>query len=78
MAYFHHRIAQRRVDAAIDSFKPDHVLCQLVRTTEYVRHRYPLPKTLDYMDTLEQGHRAPHRDRALLPAAHAGGRRRGG
>lgn len=55
VAYFHHRRAQQRIDAAIDSFRPDHVLCQLVRTTEYVRHRYTLPKTLDYMDTLSKG-----------------------
>ena len=55
VAYFHHHLAQKRVDAAIDSFKPQHVLCQLVRTTEYVRHRYALPKTLDYMDTLSKG-----------------------
>lgn len=55
VAYFHHRYAQRLVDKAIDEFKPDHVLCQLVRTTEYVRERYALPKTLDYMDTLSKG-----------------------
>lgn len=55
VAYFHHRHAQRRIDHAIERFKPDHVFCQLVRTTEYVRHRYALPKTLDYMDTLSKG-----------------------
>ncbi len=55
MAYFHHRIAQRAIDDVIANFKPDHVLCQLVRTTEYVRHHYDLPKTLDYMDTLSKG-----------------------
>lgn len=55
VAYFHHRKAQKRIDAAIASFKPDHVLCQLVRTTEYVRERHSLPKTLDYMDTLSKG-----------------------
>lgn len=43
------------MDAAIERFKPDHVLCQLVRTTEYVRRKYALPKTLDYMDTLSKG-----------------------
>ncbi|MBL7980706.1 MAG: glycosyltransferase [Flavobacteriales bacterium] len=53
--YFHHRHAQCRIDKVIASFKPDHVLCQLVRTTEYVRHYYSLPKTLDYMDTLSKG-----------------------
>lgn len=53
--YFHHRHAQRRVDEVISTFSPDHVLCQLVRTTEYVRQRHELPKTLDYMDTLSKG-----------------------
>lgn len=55
VAYFHHGMAQRRIDSIIDTFDPDHVLCQLVRTTEYVRKRYTLPKTLDYMDTLSKG-----------------------
>jgi sugar transferase (PEP-CTERM/EpsH1 system associated) len=55
VVYFHHRHAQKRVDAAIDRIKPDHVICQLVRTTEYVRRRYGLSKTLDYMDTLSKG-----------------------
>lgn len=55
VAYFHHSTAQRAIDRVIASFAPDHVLCQLVRTTEYVRHRYDLPKTLDYMDTLSKG-----------------------
>jgi sugar transferase (PEP-CTERM/EpsH1 system associated) len=55
VSYFHHGHAQRAIDDVIHSFRPDHVLCQLVRTTEYVRHRYTLPKTLDYMDTLSKG-----------------------
>ncbi|MBL7984351.1 MAG: hypothetical protein JNM91_05100, partial [Flavobacteriales bacterium] len=55
VAYFHHRIAQKAIDRAIATFKPDHVLCQLVRTTDYVRDKYELPKTLDYMDTLSKG-----------------------
>ncbi|MFN3874914.1 MAG: glycosyltransferase [Flavobacteriales bacterium] len=55
VVYFHHRHAQRRIDDAIERIRPDHVICQLVRTTEYVRRRYGLPKTLDYMDTLSKG-----------------------
>lgn len=55
VSYFHHRHAQQRIDQAIERFRPDHVLCQLVRTTEYLRHRHALPKTLDYMDTLSKG-----------------------
>lgn len=55
VSYFHHRHAQRAIDEVIETFRPDHVMCQLVRTTEYVRHRYELGKTLDYMDTLSKG-----------------------
>lgn len=55
VAYFHQRHAHRRFDEVIATFKPQHVICQLVRTTEYVRHHYELPKTLDYMDTLSKG-----------------------
>ena len=55
VSYFHHSHAQQAMDQVIDSFRPDHVLCQLVRTTEYVRHRYEIGKTLDYMDTLSKG-----------------------
>ncbi|MBL7940927.1 MAG: glycosyltransferase [Flavobacteriales bacterium] len=55
VAYFHHARAQRAIDKAIRELKPDHVLCQLVRTTEYVRSHPTLPKTLDYMDTLSKG-----------------------
>ncbi|HMN05658.1 MAG TPA: glycosyltransferase [Flavobacteriales bacterium] len=55
VSYFHHGHAQQAIDQVMATFGPDHVLCQLVRTTEYVRHRYGLPKTLDYMDTLSKG-----------------------
>ncbi len=55
VSYFHHAHAQRAIDRVIEGFRPEHVFCQLVRTTEYVRHRYALPKTLDYMDTLSKG-----------------------
>jgi glycosyltransferase involved in cell wall biosynthesis len=55
VAYFHHRHAQRRVDALVRELRPDHVFCQLVRTTEYVRKHLGLAKTLDYMDTLSKG-----------------------
>ncbi|MBX2978792.1 MAG: glycosyltransferase [Flavobacteriales bacterium] len=77
VAYFHNAMAQRRVDRAIAEFKPDHVFCQLVRTTEYVRHRYELPKTLDYMDTLSKGmeRRTENVPFYLRPIFHAETRR---
>ncbi|MCB0794111.1 MAG: glycosyltransferase [Flavobacteriales bacterium] len=55
VAYFHHRAAQRRIDRAIERFAPDHIFCQLVRTSEYIRDHYSISKTLDYMDTLSKG-----------------------
>jgi sugar transferase (PEP-CTERM/EpsH1 system associated) len=55
VAYFHHRSAQRVIDRLIQEQQPDAVLCQLVRTTEYLRTHPTLPKTLDYMDTLSKG-----------------------
>lgn len=55
VSYFHHGHAQHAIDRVIGEFRPDHVLCQLIRTTEYVRHRHEIPKTLDYMDTLSKG-----------------------
>lgn len=55
VAYFNHASAQRAVDRLIRDHAPDHVLCQLVRTTELVRTHPTLPKTLDYMDTLSKG-----------------------
>ena len=55
VAYFHHASAQRRFDAAVERFKPEHIFCQLVRTSEYVRAHPAIPKTLDYMDTLSKG-----------------------
>ena len=55
VAYFYHRSAHRRINQAIASFKPEHVLCQLVRTSEYIRERFDLNRTLDFMDTLSKG-----------------------
>lgn len=77
VSYFHHRHAQKAIDQVMATFKPDHVLCQLVRTTEYVRHRYTLPKTLDYMDTLSKGmeRRAVHAPLLLRPLFKAETRR---
>lgn len=73
VAYFQHAFAQRAMDRAIAAFKPEHILCQLVRTTEYVRDRHDIPKTLDYMDTLSKGmerrtENAPFWSRPLLRA----------
>lgn len=77
VSYFHHANAQRAIDSTIREQRPDHVLCQLVRTTEYVRHHPALPKTLDYMDTLSKGmeRRTENAPFHLKPLFHAETRR---
>lgn len=54
VAYFYSKSAQKKVDSFIFKNKPDHIYCQLIRVTEYVRNS-KIPKTLDYMDALARG-----------------------
>lgn len=53
--YFFQRAIQHKIHRLIDLEKPDHIYCQLVRTTEYVKNIHHIPKTLDYMDALSKG-----------------------
>ena len=53
--YFYQRAAARKVEAAIQAFAPDHIYCQLIRCSEYVKHIHHIPKTLDYMDAFNKG-----------------------
>ncbi|MCC5923791.1 MAG: glycosyltransferase [Crocinitomicaceae bacterium] len=53
--YFHHRSIQIKVLKAIKDVDPDHIFCQLLRTSEYVKHYHNCPKTIDYMDALSLG-----------------------
>ncbi|MBI2279486.1 MAG: glycosyltransferase [Bacteroidetes bacterium] len=54
VSYFYNKSAQKKINKLIEETKPDHIYCQLIRVTEYVRHS-KLPKTLDYMDALSRG-----------------------
>jgi sugar transferase (PEP-CTERM/EpsH1 system associated) len=54
VAYFYNGSAKKRIRALIEEKKPDHLYCQLVRVTEYVKD-LSIPKTLDYMDALGTG-----------------------
>ncbi len=55
VGYFYFEKAQKKVDELIAKHKPDHIYCQLIRTTEYIK-KYPhIPKTLDYMDVFSKG-----------------------
>jgi len=53
--YFYSKRAKKEVEAAIRTNKVDHIFCQLIRTSEYVKNIQHIPKTLDYMDALSRG-----------------------
>lgn len=55
VAYFYNKSAKRKILELIDKLKPDHIYCQLIRVSEYVKHIDGIPKTLDYMDALSSG-----------------------
>lgn len=53
--YFYQRSIQKKIGKIIQTSSPDHIYCQLIRTTEYVKNIHNIPKTLDYMDALSKG-----------------------
>jgi sugar transferase (PEP-CTERM/EpsH1 system associated) len=55
VAYFYQKNAQRKIDKIIHRFQPDFIYSQLIRTSEYVKHFYSIPKTIDYMDSFSKG-----------------------
>ncbi len=54
VSYFLDRTIKRKVQYHIIHLEPDHVICQLIRASTYVR-ALPFPKTLDYMDVFSEG-----------------------
>lgn len=47
--YFRSAGIRKRIAGLVENIRPDHIVCQLIRMAEYVKH-CPCPKTLDYMD----------------------------
>ena len=54
VSYFYDRTIKRAIQYHIIGLDPDHVICQLIRATPYVRS-LAFPKTLDYMDVFSVG-----------------------
>jgi polysaccharide biosynthesis protein PslH len=54
--YFKQRPAAKKIHAWIRDFRPDQIVCQMVRTSEYVKSIFNCPKTLDYQDALSVGY----------------------
>ncbi len=53
--YFYNWKASAAIRKLIANGNYDHIYCQLLRTTEYVKNEHRIPKTLDYMDALSAG-----------------------
>jgi sugar transferase (PEP-CTERM/EpsH1 system associated) len=54
VGYFYNRKAFKKIQALIQRVQPDHIYCQLIRVSEYVKH-LPIKKTLDYQDVFSKG-----------------------
>jgi sugar transferase (PEP-CTERM/EpsH1 system associated) len=54
VGYFLNQKIKQKFEKIIHQVQPDHIYCQLIRMSEYVRH-LPYPKTLDYMDAFSIG-----------------------
>lgn len=55
VAYFYQRSVHKRIKALINKHQPDHIYCQLIRTTEYAKNEHEYIKTLDYQDAFSKG-----------------------
>lgn len=53
--YFYSSSAQKMFNRFVEQHIPQHIFCQLVRTTEYARPFQTIPKSVDYMDALAVG-----------------------
>jgi len=53
--YFYDRSAKNKIIRFFKNFEIDHLYCQLIRTSEYLKDFNNCPKTLDYMDALSSG-----------------------
>jgi sugar transferase (PEP-CTERM/EpsH1 system associated) len=54
VGYFYNSSIRKKISNLIMEIEPDHIFCQLIRVTEYVKH-VQISKTLDYQDVLSKG-----------------------
>jgi len=65
--YFYNSKAAKEINRLIDVYKPDHLYCQFIRTTEYLIH-HKIKKTLDYQDVLSHGLKRRLKNESLFSA----------
>ena len=54
VGYFYRNSAQKKINTLLKNTNPDHIYCQLIRVSEYVKDAL-VPKTLDYQDVFSTG-----------------------
>jgi sugar transferase (PEP-CTERM/EpsH1 system associated) len=54
VGYFYNTRIKRKIALLISELKPDHIFCQLIRVSEYVKNS-GINKTIDYQDVLSKG-----------------------
>jgi len=52
--YFYNKTVEKEINRLIKTYNPEHIYCQFIRTTEYVKD-INIKKTLDYQDVLSYG-----------------------
>ncbi len=55
IGYFYSSKNKYRINKILDEIKPDHIYCQLIRVSEFVKNYHHCKKTIDYMDALSKG-----------------------
>lgn len=54
VGYFYDAVVKQSIDKVIRETQPDHIFCQLIRVSEYIKD-CKIPKTLDYQDVFSKG-----------------------
>ena len=55
VGYFFNPVINKNIKKLLHEINPDHIYCQLIRTTEYAKNYHQCTKTIDYMDALSKG-----------------------
>lgn len=53
--YFFRQNIKNKIKSIVELDNPNHIYCQLIRTSEYVKNIHHISKTIDYMDALSSG-----------------------
>jgi polysaccharide biosynthesis protein PslH len=53
--YFFKPSLKAKINQIIADFGTEHIYCQLIRCSEYVKNIHHIPKTIDYMDAFSKG-----------------------